>query len=67
MVANLSCVVRICISSTFRDFAGERDQLVGRFFPEPHPWDFVCQATARLILLAVDSQRIQVKPRAICI
>ena len=67
MSINTSRTVRLFISSTFRDFAGERDQLVGRFFAEPHPWDFVCQATARLILLAVDSQRIQVKPRAICI
>ena len=30
----LSRVIRIFISSTFRDFAGERDILVRKIFPE---------------------------------
>ena len=34
MVASTSRTVRLFISSTFRDFAGERDLLVRRIFPE---------------------------------
>ena len=34
MTPTLSRTVRLFISSTFRDFAGERDILVRRIFPE---------------------------------
>jgi hypothetical protein len=30
-----SRLIRIFISSTFRDFMGERDELVEKVFPEP--------------------------------
>jgi hypothetical protein len=34
MSASTSRLVRVFISSTFRDFMGERDELVKRIFPE---------------------------------